>query len=75
MPPDGLNVPSAQSTQNVVTSKWMQNGKFRARCRDCGFDRRTWTSPQAAVKRHVAETGHRVEVTRTMWKLVRWEDT
>lgn len=54
------------------TSKWFQDGYFKARCyaEGCDFAMRTKTSPQAVVKRHVEKTGHDVEVTRSMYKLV-----
>ena len=54
----------------ATTSKWRQNGKFLVRCYSCDFRMATKTSPQAVVKRHVEQTGHRVEVSRAMWKIV-----
>jgi hypothetical protein len=58
------------SEQTATTTKWFQEGDFRYRCQDCRFKGRSKSSPQAKVKRHAAEFGHRVEVERTMWKLV-----
>jgi hypothetical protein len=62
--------PPGQSNIEAVTSKWRQDGGFRARCYDCDFRMATKTSPQSVVKRHVERTGHRVEVERSQWKLV-----
>ena len=73
---DKQALPGGSVSRDVRTSKWYQDGPFRYRCYadDCAFRGSQESSPQAKVKRHVEETGHRVEVVRTMWKVVEAAD-
>lgn len=58
--------------RTVGHTTWLPDGKVRAWCPECGW-RKSWDGQGAAnsaAVRHVASTGHRVQVYRSQWKTV-----